>query len=45
MNTEYCCSECGESFTDQKLPNLNRRHHCGALARIIKHEGGSEGDE
>ncbi|MEK7187308.1 MAG: hypothetical protein AAB691_00490 [Patescibacteria group bacterium] len=34
MTTKYYCKNCDSSFSEAKLPNLNKVHHCGELARV-----------
>ena len=35
MKTDYYCQACGLSFSEEKLPNINKVHHCGVLARVL----------
>lgn len=38
LTTDYYCKACREFFVEHKLPNINKVHHCGAVARIVWHE-------
>jgi hypothetical protein len=38
METKYYCKVCDEHFKDGSLPNMNRRHHCGNIARVVMHD-------
>jgi hypothetical protein len=44
MITEYYCKKCKESFHEEKLPNINKQHGCGAIARVIEHDPDEEGE-
>lgn len=34
MHTEYICFKCQKVFVEEGLPNINKRHTCGAVARV-----------
>ncbi len=39
MLTSYFCEKCRLNFTEEKLPNMNKRHsRCGAVVRIVAYE-------
>ncbi|HEY4526076.1 MAG TPA: hypothetical protein VJL32_03205 [Candidatus Paceibacterota bacterium] len=39
MQTQYYCSRCKDFLTDNKLPNMNKRHQrCGTVLRVLHHE-------
>jgi hypothetical protein len=38
METKYYCKNCDEHFSENTLPNMNRRHRCGELVRIVGHD-------
>jgi hypothetical protein len=37
MKTKYYCKTCEEHIEADEVPNMNRRHHCGTIMRIIEH--------
>gem|GEM_PF-2756481 len=37
METHYYCERCNVYFKEDRLPNINRRHHCGEFVKIIEH--------
>jgi hypothetical protein len=37
MKTVYYCPACEQTFVQSELPNMNRPHQCGALARVLEH--------
>ena len=37
MVTDYYCPNCEEAFSEEKMPDMNRRHHCGKHVRIVRH--------
>jgi hypothetical protein len=37
MKTVYYCPACEKTFMREELPNVNRAHQCGALARVVEH--------
>ncbi len=39
MQTKYYCEKCKLTFSEKKLPNINKLHKpCGSIARILFHE-------
>lgn len=36
MKTDYFCNKCNVSFSESKLPNINRTHFCGDIARVTE---------
>ncbi len=44
MMTYYYCRECDVKFSEEMVPNINKRHHCGETLRIVSHEEG-EGEK
>lgn len=45
MKTDYYCKSCKEFFVEETLPNINKTHHCGSLARVVWHEQEGAGAE
>jgi len=43
LETLYFCSGCNVHFREDRLPNINRLHHCGKVAQIVSTEGQGEG--
>lgn len=35
MKTDYYCKKCGELFFEDALPNINKVHVCGELAKVM----------
>ncbi len=45
MKTKYYCSKCEDFLTDNKIPNINKRHQrCGSVLKVLLHEESAEGD-
>jgi len=42
METEYYCKHCDVYFRENRLPNMNKAHHCGKTASIIGKNGPGE---
>lgn len=39
MKTHYFCKRCNEFFTEEgMMPNINKVHSCGTVARVVQHE-------
>lgn len=47
MKTDYYCNKCNVDFSEAKLPNINRTHFCGEIARVtgFSDEENSSGEE
>ncbi|MFH0890913.1 MAG: hypothetical protein V1856_02695 [Candidatus Liptonbacteria bacterium] len=46
MRTKYYCSECRDILTDNKIPNMNKRHrHCGSILRVLEYDEHAETEE
>ncbi|MEK7093977.1 MAG: hypothetical protein AAB903_01395 [Patescibacteria group bacterium] len=47
MTTNYYCKKCDAAFSEAKLPNINKPHFCGELARVMDFadDGGSSSSE
>jgi len=45
MKTQYYCENCKDTFFEGKLPNINKSHWCGELARVVNFIEESESSE
>jgi len=47
MTTHYYCKNCDATFSEAHIPNMNKSHFCGELARVVEFfdDGGTGGKE
>jgi hypothetical protein len=38
MRTEYYCESCNDFFEEGSIPNVNKLHTCGKVARVVRVE-------